>query len=114
MPRVPLDPVARETSSPATDRLAALAELFPEVACEGRIDVDKLRALLGAAVDDRPERYTFSWAGKRDAIRILAEPSRAALVPDRAQSLDFDDTGNVFIGDNLEVLKLYRSFASGG
>jgi adenine-specific DNA-methyltransferase len=86
--------------------------MFPEVACEGRIDLDKLRLVLGEAIDDRPERYTFSWAGKRDAIRILAEPSRATLVPDRPQSLDFDGTGNVFIeGDNLEVLKLlYKSY----
>ncbi|NLF16455.1 MAG: site-specific DNA-methyltransferase [Lentisphaerae bacterium] len=112
MSKVPLEPVARETPVLATDRLKALLELFPEVACEGRVDVDKLRALLGEAVDDRPERYAFSWAGKRDAMRVLAEPSRATLIPDRDQSQDFDSSGNVFIeGDNLEVLKLlYKSY----
>jgi len=52
-------------------RISALKELFPEVITERQIDFDKLRTLLGDEIDDRPERYTFSWAGKRDAIRTL-------------------------------------------
>ncbi len=80
---------------------------MPQAFTEGKIDLEKLRATLGDLADDRLERYSFSWAGKRDAIRLLQAPSRATLIPARDESLDFDATQNLFIeGDNLEVLKL--------
>jgi len=89
------------------DRLDALKALIPEAFSEGRIDFDRLRLALGGVVDDRPERYTFSWAGKRDALRLLQTPTRATLLPAPDESLDFDTTRNIFIeGENLEVLKL--------
>jgi adenine-specific DNA-methyltransferase len=60
-----------------------------------------------------PERYSFTWAGKRDAIRLLQAPSRATLVPCPEESVNWDTTRHVFIeGENLEVLKLlYKSYA---
>ena len=89
------------------EQLAKLRKLFPEVCVEGKIDFDKLRATLGAATQAGPGRFSFSWAGKDDALALLQTPSRGTLVPRPEQSLDFDKTGNVFIeGDNLEVLKL--------
>jgi adenine-specific DNA-methyltransferase len=89
------------------DQLEALQTLMPQVFTEGRIDPEKLRATLGDLADDRPERYSFSWAGKRNAIRLLQVPSHATLIPAWDESLDFDTTRNIFIeGDNLEVLKL--------
>jgi adenine-specific DNA-methyltransferase len=89
------------------DRLTQLRELVPEAFVEGRIDWDRLRLALGDAVEERPERYTFGWAGKRDAIRLLQTPGHATLLPDRDASVRWDETENVFIeGDNLEVLKL--------
>ena len=96
----------------ASDQLARLREIFPQCITEGKIDFDKLRAALGDDIDQRPERYSFSWAGKRDAIRILQTPSRATLKPCPQESLDWDTTQNVFIeGENLEVLKLlYKSY----
>ncbi len=108
MTRPDLEPIARATHDPNAGRVAALRALFPEAAAEGeRVDFDRLRAALGAAVDDRPERYTFTWAGKRDAIRLLQTPSRATLLPCREESVNFDATRHLFIeGDNLEVLKL--------
>ena len=33
------------------DNIAALTRLFPEVACDGKIDFHKLRNMLGDAVD---------------------------------------------------------------
>ncbi len=91
----------------SVERLSAMVELFPEIFTEGKIDFEKLRIALGDSVNDRPERYSFSWAGKRDAIRLLQVNSRATLIPARDESLDFDTTQNLFIeGDNLEVLKL--------
>jgi adenine-specific DNA-methyltransferase len=105
-------PVVRASEVPDDDRLVGLRDLFPEAFSEGRVDFDKLSAVLGAAVNDQPERYSFHWAGKRDAQRILRSPSRATLVPVPEESLDWETTGNVFIeGENLEVLKLlYKSY----
>ena len=89
------------------DRRQALQALVPEAFSESKIDFEKLRAALGDLVEDSPERYAFSWAGKRDAIRLLQTPTRATLVPAPEESLDFETTRNLFIeGDNLEALKL--------
>ena len=95
------------------ERIEQLKTLFPEVVSEGKVDFEKLRQSLGEIVDDRPERYSFTWAGKKDAIRLLQTPSRATLVPVPEESVNFDATHNLFIeGDNLEVLKLlYKSYA---
>ncbi len=106
-------PVERNSADLLGERIAELKRLFPEAVAEGKVDFAKLRATLGDEVDDSPERYSFTWAGKRDAIRLLQTPSRATLVPAPKESVDFDSTNNVFIeGENLEVLKLlYKSYA---
>jgi len=99
--------VNRTSLNPNDARMKQLRELFPEAFTEGKLDISKLRAAVGDEVEDRPERYSFTWAGKQDAIRIIQTPSRATLVPVREESVNFDTTQNVFIeGDNLEVLKL--------
>ncbi len=101
------EPVPRQSPAVLEERLAAIRAHFPEALSEGRVDFARLRAALGDMVDDSPERYTFSWAGKRDAIRLLQTPSAATLLPCPSESMDFDTTQNLFIeGDNLEVLKL--------
>ena len=69
------------------ERIQALRGLLPEAFSEGRIDFEKLRAALGEILDDSPERYAFSWAGKRDALRLLQTPTRATLVPCPEESL---------------------------
>ena len=59
------------------------------------------------AEPETSDRYSFNWAGKRDAIRLLSIPTEATLKPRRDAALHFDSTTNLFIGgDNLEVLKL--------
>jgi len=89
------------------ERIEEFKDMFPEVLTEGKIDFDKLKTALGEETDGKPERYSFTWAGKKDAIRLLQVPSRATLIPDKDESVDFDTTQNIFIeGDNLEVLKL--------
>ena len=99
--------VARASADFLAEQMTRLKELFPGAFTEGKIDFDKLRATLGDLVDDGPERYTFTWAGKRDAIRLLQTPTRATLVPCHEESVNFDTTQHLFIeGDNLEVLKL--------
>ena len=105
--------VAQSSAGLTAEMLAALKDMLPQAFTEGKIDFVKLRELLGDEVDDRPERYSFSWAGKRDAIRLLQTPSQATLMPVPKESVNFDSTNNVFIeGENLEVLKLlYKSYA---
>ena len=96
-----------------------IGKLFPNCLTErigenGRlehaIDFDKLRLELSKdIVEGAQERYQFTWPGKREAIRIANTPSNMTLRPDRESSVDFDNTGNLYIeGDNLEVLKLLR------
>ena len=84
----------------------------PEAFAEGKLDFDTLKTLLGEAVETGPERFTFNWAGKRDAMAMLQAPTRATLIPDKNASVNFDTALHVFIeGENLEVLKvLYRSY----
>ena len=99
--------VATTSADFLAEQIARLKGLFPEAFTEGKVDFDRFHATLGDLVDDGPERYTFTWAGKRDAIRLLQTPTRATLVPCREESVDFDETQHIFIeGDNLEVLKL--------
>ena len=62
---------------------------------------------LGEAEEKGPERYNFTWAGKRDAIRMLRVPFSSTLIPNQQESINFGKTQNLFIeGENLEVLKL--------
>lgn len=83
-----------------------LAQLFPEVVAEGKIDWQKLQATLGEAVD-LGERYGLSWKGKSDVFTTIQEKTVQTLHPDRANSVDWDTTGNMFIeGDNLAELKI--------
>ena len=83
-----------------------LAQLFPEVVTEGKIDWQKLQATLGEAVD-LGERYGLSWKGKGDVFAAIQEKTVQTLHPDRANSVDWDTTGNMFIeGDNLAALKI--------
>ena len=86
-----------------------LKQIFPDVFTEGKVDVDVLRETLGEYIDDRPERYSFTWNGKSQARRIAQTPSTGTLRPCPEESVDWDTTQNLFIeGDNLEVLKLLQ------
>ena len=83
-----------------------LRQLFPEVVTEGKIDWQKLQATLGDAVD-LGERYGLGWKGKSDVFTTIQEKTVQTLHPDRANSVDWDTTGNMFIeGDNLAALKI--------
>jgi len=106
-------PVEQTSADILTEQIERLKDLFPEAVTEGKVDFEKLKATLGEIVDARPDRYSFAWAGKRDAIRLLQVPSRATLKPCSEESVDWETTKNVFIeGENLEVLKLlYKSYA---
>lgn len=95
-----------------TELIDQLRKVAPEAIADGKLDLERLRELLGKAVDTGPERYNFTWAGKRESLAMLQVPTRATLSPDRKASIDFDSAEHVFVeGENLEVLKvLYRSY----
>ena len=93
------------------DQLAKLRQLFPEVFTEDKIDWARLKATLGEAVD-LGERYGLGWRGKSDVFAKIQEKTVETLHADRAHSVDWDTTSNMFIeGDNLAALKiLHKSY----
>ena len=99
--------------------VAKIRELFPNcvterINSEGKlehaIDFDMLKQELSDhVVDGLQERYQFTWPDKRKAILAANAPINKTLRPCREESVDFDNTENLYIeGDNLEVLKLLR------
>ena len=98
-----------KSKSITDEQRAKLRELFPEVFAEGKVDFDKLKLTIGEEIDDGFERYGMNWHGKRDCFKVIQQPSVATLKPCREESVNFEDTENLFIeGDNLEVLKLLQ------
>jgi adenine-specific DNA-methyltransferase len=92
-----------------TELAAQLAGLMPEVLADGKVDVQKLKELLGEDAGDESERFGLFWPGKKRALRAAQTPTTATLRPDVANSKDWDTTQNVFIeGDNLETLKILQ------
>ena len=58
-----------------------LKEIFPDVFTEGKVDFEALQEVLGHHVEDRPERYSFTWNGKSHARRIAEVMHRAIPYP---------------------------------
>jgi len=92
------------------EKLKQLKQIMPEVFTESdKVDFDKLKLTLGENIDTGKERFGMNWPGKADCFKIIQKPSIGTLVPCREESVDFDNTENLFIeGDNLEVLKLLQ------
>ena len=96
-----------------------IAQLFPNCVTErlgkdGKpqlaIDFEKLQAeLSNDIIAEGEERYQFTWPDKRAASRLANTPTNMTLRPCREESVDFDNTQNLYIeGDNLDVLKVLR------
>ncbi len=108
-----------QTADMAERNIEMLGQMFPNCLTEVKndegktvcaIDFDKLRQELACeVVEGAEERYQFTWPDKRAAIRLANAPTNKTLRPCREESVDFDNTENLYIeGDNLEVLKLLR------
>ena len=97
------------------NNILKLKQLFPEVFCEGQIDFEKLKLVLGAEnLVGAGERYQLDWAGKTAAYLNLQSPTFRTLVPCKEESADFDGTQNVFIeAENLEALKILQKAYAG-
>ena len=79
--------VSREAGLDNLARIQGLHDLIPEALSEDKIDWGKLRMTLGEEVDERPERYTFTWAGRRREVG-QSPPYRTALIPIRSRLSD--------------------------
>ncbi|MCG6577107.1 site-specific DNA-methyltransferase [Pseudomonas sp. AF32] len=101
------------------DNIAHIRELFPGCVTEAKaedgsmkltVDFDQLRQeLSGSVVEGPQERYHLNWPGKREALLAANAPIAKTLRPCRKESVNFDNTKNLFIeGDNLEALKLLQ------
>jgi adenine-specific DNA-methyltransferase len=90
--------------------LEKLRSVFPDCVHEGKLDLDKLLALLGEYDDKEFEKYRFEWNGKAECLRLAQQRSSGTLRPCPEESVNLDTTGNLYIeGDNLEVLKLLQT-----
>jgi adenine-specific DNA-methyltransferase len=108
------DKLDMQSPDRVNENFEKLAALFPHCvteSAEGRaIDFDLLKQELShAVVEGAKERYRLEWPGKKEAIVTANLPTTNTLRPVREDSVDFDNTENLYIeGDNLEVLKLLQ------
>ncbi len=114
-----MDKLDMQTKDLANEKYEKLKELFPNaitetIDVEGNlvraIDKDILTQEISTeVVEGREERYQFTWPDKRQAIVTANAPISKTLRPCREESVNFDETENLYIeGDNLEVLKLLQ------
>ena len=109
-----------QSSNGVEDNIMKIAQLFPDCVTEtvdertGQlkhlIDFEKLKQNLSDSImSERAERYQFTWPDKSKAILLANSPVNATLRPCREESVDFDNTQNLYIeGDNLDVLKCLK------
>lgn len=115
-----MDKLRMQSSNGVEDNITKIAQLFPDCVTEtldersGRpkhlIDFEKLKQNLSdSVISERAERYQFTWPDKSKAILLANSPINATLRPCRKDSVDFDNTQNLYIeGDNLDVLKCLK------
>ena len=114
-----MEPLKMQSHDVIGSNTRKIAELFPNcvterLAKDGKpelaIDFEKLQAeLSNEIIGEGEERYQFTWPDKRAAVRLANTPTTMTLRPCREESVDFDNTQNLYIeGDNLDVLKVLR------
>lgn len=115
-----MDKLRMQSGNGVEDNITKIAQLFPDCVTEtvdersGQpkhlIDFEKLKQNLSdSVISERAERYQFTWPDKSKAILLANSPINATLRPCREDSVDFDNTQNLYIeGDNLDVLKCLK------
>ena len=114
-----MDKLNMQTKNLADEKFEALKKLFPNAITETidengevvrAIDKDILaQEISNEVVEGRDERYQFTWPDKRKAMLNANAPISKTLRPCREESVNFDETENLYIeGDNLDVLKLLQ------
>ncbi|HHU83559.1 MAG TPA: site-specific DNA-methyltransferase [Clostridiales bacterium] len=114
-----MDKLKMQTANKADENFLKLAAMFPNAVTETidengelvrAIDKDILMQEISCkVVDGNEERYQFTWPDKKKSVLLANAPISKTLRPCREESVDFDNTENLYIeGDNLEVLKLLQ------
>ena len=113
-----MDKLKMESKDNVQGNIEKIRELFPncvtEVLRDGKptlkVDFDVLKQEMSdTLIDDKEERYQFTWPDKKKSILLANTPINATLRPCKEESVDFDNTENLYIeGDNLDVLKLLQ------
>lgn len=114
-----MDKLKMQTANKADENFKKLTEMFPNAVTETidengevvrAIDKDVLMQEISCkVVDGNEERYQFTWPDKKKSVLLANAPINKTLRPCREESVDFDNTENLYIeGDNLEVLKLLQ------
>ncbi len=115
-----MDKLKMHTQNKANENYEKLAAMFPNAVTETidettgevvrAIDKDVLiQEISCKVVDGREERYQFTWPDKKKSVLLANSPINMTLRPCREESVDFDNTENLYIeGDNLDVLKLLQ------
>lgn len=114
-----MDKLKMQTVNKADVNFKKLAEMFPNAVTETMdengevvraIDKDVLMQEISCkVVDGNEERYQFTWPDKKKSVLLANAPINKTLRPCREESVEFDNTENLYIeGDNLEVLKLLQ------
>lgn len=114
-----MDKLRMQTANKADENFKKLAAMFPNAVTETidkngevvrAIDKDVLMQEISCSVvDGNEERYQFTWPDKKKSVLLVNAPINKTLRPCREESVDFDNTENLYIeGDNLEVLKLLQ------
>ena len=113
-----MDKMRMESVDMTAQNIEKISALFPNCITEtkdenGRlkkaINFELLRQMLSGEVIEGDEAYEFTWVGKKAAIVEANKPIRKTLRPCKEESVDWDNTENLYIeGDNLEVLKLLQ------
>lgn len=114
-----MDKLKMHSPNKVDENIAKIGKLFPNCMTEVKneagevvraIDFDMLRQELSSViVEGNEERYQFTWPDKKKSILLANAPIAETLRPCREESVDFDNTENLYIeGDNLDVLKLLQ------
>ena len=113
-----MDKLEMKTARISQENIEIIKTLFPnavtEVIKDGKVelavDFDVLKQELSdSLISEGQERYQMTWPDKKKAIALANSAIAATLRPCKEESVDFDNTQNLYIeGDNLDVLKLLR------
>ena len=113
-----MDKMRMESPDMTAQNIEKIGALFPNSITESTdengnlkkaINFEVLKQMLSSDVVDGNEAYEFTWVGKKAAIVEANKPIRKTLRPCPEESVDWDNTENLYIeGDNLEVLKLLQ------
>lgn len=113
-----MDKLKMHSPDLSQENIAKIRALFPGCVTEAQngptgevrlaVDFEQLKQeLSGADVEGPQERYHLNWPGKKAALLAANAPISKTFRPVRDESVQFDETKNLFIeGDNLDALKL--------